>query len=100
MVKNFWIVYLFLVVLAFPGCTSTHQTNSLNKLSNEEVEAYNNDPNNTDKIVCRTETGIGTRLPKRACRFESTIDQRARQDQRALEKVQTTGIQNTRKGGG
>lgn len=98
--KSVLIVYLAGMMLAFFGCTSTRPSGNLNKLTDQEIEAYNNNPMNADKIVCSTETGIGTRLPKRVCRFESSIDKRARQDQQTLDPIQKTGIQNTRKGGG
>ena len=99
-VKSLVFVALFILALAFLGCTSAHQANNLNKLSNEEIEAYNNDPNHTNKIVCKTDADIGSRIPKRVCHMESSIDERARRDQQSLEIIQNRGIQNTRKGGG
>lgn len=98
--KNLLIAFLLITGFAFIGCTSTHQKNNLNDLSSAEIEAYNNNPNNTDKIVCRTETPIGSRLPKRVCHMESTISDRSQQDQRAIEAIQTRGNIGTRKGGG
>ena len=87
--KNLLTVCLVLVAMAFAGCASTaDKTKSLDKLSNAEIEAYNNNPDNTDKIVCRTESDIGSRIPKKVCRMESVIDNRSRQDQRALENIQ------------
>ena len=97
--KSLLIVYLLIVGLAFLGCTSTHQVTGLNKLSNEEIKAYNSDPNNTDKIVCKKETVIGTRVPKRVCRKQSEIDERARQDQRTVERIQSGSTHKTRKDG-
>jgi len=44
MIKSLFIVYLFIMLLAFPGCASARQPNNLNKLSDEEIDAYNNDP--------------------------------------------------------
>jgi hypothetical protein len=99
-VKRLLIVYLLIVSLAFLGCTSTHQVTGFNTLSDEEIEAYNNDPNNTDKIVCKYETAIGTRVPKRICRKQSEIDKRSRQDQRTLDEIQSESTHSTRKGGG
>jgi hypothetical protein len=99
-VKSLLIVYLLIVGLAFLGCTSTHQVTGFNTLSDEEIEAYNSDPNNTDKIVCKYETAIGTRVPKRICRKQSEIDKRSRQDQRTLEEIQSESTHSTRKGGG
>ena len=100
--KNVLIVSVFIVVLNFLGCATTQQANknNLNKLSNEEVEAYNKDPSHTDKIVCKTQQDIGTRIPKRVCHMESSIDVRARRDQQTLEDIQNRGMQNTRPGGG
>ena len=99
-VKSLLIVYLLIVGLAFLGCTSTHQVAGLNTLSDEALEAYNSDPNNTDKIVCKYETAIGTRVPKRVCRKQSDIDERSRQDQRTVEEIQAGATHKTRKGGG
>ncbi len=99
-VKNLLFVYLLVVGLAFFGCTSTHQVTGLNTLSDEEIEAYNSNPNNTDKIVCSNEAQVGTRVPKRVCRKQSEIDERSRQDQRTIEEIQTGATHKTRKGGG
>ena len=96
--KSLLIVYLLVAGLAFLGCTSTHQVNSLNKLSNEEIEAYNSNPNNTDKIVCKNEEYIGTRIPKRVCRMQSSIDERSRQDQRTIEEIQAGATHTTTRG--
>ena len=100
MVKNFLIMYIIIVCLSFLGCTATHHNNSLNKLTNEEIEAYNNDPNNTDKIVCRTESAVGSRIPARSCHMESAIDERARQDQQSLSTIQRTQTIGTMPEGG
>ncbi|MBN1830951.1 MAG: hypothetical protein JW896_02470 [Deltaproteobacteria bacterium] len=98
--KSLFIVYLLIMGLAFLGCTSTRPVGGLNNLSDEDIEAYNSNPNNTDKIVCRNEPQIGTRVPKRVCRKESEIIRRARQDQRTLERIQSDSIHNTCKEGG
>lgn len=98
--KNLVIVFFIISAIAFFGCTQSHQSINLNKMSNEEIEAYNSDPNNSDKIVCRTEQPIGSRIPERICRFESIIDERSRQDQRALENIQKKqGVGTVRDGG-
>ena len=96
--KSLLIVYLLIVGLAFLGCASTHQVTGLNKLSNEEIEAYNSDPNNTDKIVCKNEEYIGSRIPKRVCRMKSSIDERTRRDQRNIEEIQAGATHTTLKG--
>ncbi len=98
--KKLLIASLLIVGLAFHGCTSNRQVTGLSKLSNEEIEAYNSDPNNTDKIVCQIETPIGSRIPKRVCRKASSIDTRTRQDQRTLEEIKAGATHSTRKGGG
>jgi len=97
-VKSLLIVYLLIVGLTFLGCTSTNQVTSLNKLSNEEIEAYNSDPNHTNKIVCKNEESIGTRIPIRVCRMKSSIDERTRQDQRSIEEIQAGATHTTLKG--
>jgi hypothetical protein len=89
-VKNFLFIYFFVFCLTLVGCTTTNKSSSFDKLTNEQIEAYNNDPNNTDKIVCRTETPIGSRVPKRVCRMESVINERARQDQQSVGTIQRT----------
>ena len=85
--KSLFIVFILIVGLAFFGCASTPQVKGLNDFTDEEIEAYNNDPNNIDKIVCREEKQIGTRVPKRVCHKQSTIDKRARQDQGIVQDI-------------
>lgn len=97
--KSLLIAYLLIVGLAFLGCTSTQQVANLSKLSDKEIEAYNSDPNNTDKIVCKNEEYIGTRIPKRVCHMKSSIDERSRQDQRTIEEIQAGATHTTRRGG-
>jgi len=89
MMKNLLILFLLVVVFAYFGCASTQQVNRLNNLTDEQIAAYNSNPKNTDKIVCTKESQIGTRIPKRVCRKESAIAQRARADQQAVEKMQS-----------
>ena len=87
--KNLYFIYFILLSLALTGCASnSNGIKNLNKLSDAEIEAYNNNPDNTDKIVCKTESDIGSRIPKRVCRMESVINHRSRQDQRTLENIQ------------
>jgi hypothetical protein len=74
--------------LALLGCTTTNPATSLNRLSNDEIEAYNNDPSNTDKIICTNEKPTGSRIAKRECYKESYIKRRTQHDQRALKKGQ------------
>jgi hypothetical protein len=100
MVKSLLIVCFIISGLTFFGCNSSHQITSLNKLSKEEIETYNNDPNNTDKIVCIKESPVGTLIPKKICRMQSSIDERKRQDQQNTQQIQTKGVLGTRKGGG
>ena len=71
--KKILIVFVIIAGIAFSGCVTTQQTDSLNKtksledMSAKEIREYNNDPNNYYKIVCTTETRPGTRLAKRVC---------------------------------
>jgi len=96
MMKSLLIMCFIISVLAFPGCTATIQVkNSLDNLSDEEIKAYNSDPNNIDKIVCTIETPIGPRIFKRVCRKESSIDEGRRLDLRTLETIQTGSTHNT-----
>jgi hypothetical protein len=100
MVKSLLIMCFIILSILFFSCTSPHRITSLNKLSKEEIEAYNNDPSNTDKIVCIKESPVGTRIPKKICRMQSTIDERTKKDQQSIQQIQTKGVQGTRKGGG
>ena len=86
--KRLLIGCLLIVGLALLGCATTNQATSLNRISNREIKAYNNDPNNTDKIVCKEETPIGSKIPRRTCRKESLIKRTTRQDRRAIEEIQ------------
>ncbi|MFC1841351.1 hypothetical protein ACFL1N_17430 [Thermodesulfobacteriota bacterium] len=90
MVKKLLIVFLLIAGFAFPGCNSTHKTINLSKLSDKEIKAYNNNPDNTIKIVCRKERSIGTRIPKRICRMQASMDKRSLEDQEALKRIQST----------
>ena len=82
---------LLIVGLALLGCATTNPATSLNSLSNEAIEAYNNDPNNTDKIVCKSEKPIGSLIERRVCRKESIIKDRTRQDRRTVEETYQRG---------
>ena len=98
--KSLLFVFLLMVCFVFLSCASTYPVNGLNSLSDEEIEAYNSNPNNTDKIVCTKEAQIGTRVPKRVCRKQSVMDARARQDQGMTRDIQIHQTIGTRDGGG
>jgi hypothetical protein len=89
MMKNLLILFLLVVGFAYFGCASSQQGNRLNNLTDEQIAAYNSNPKNTDKIVCTKESQIGTLIPKRVCRKESEIAQRAQADQQTVEKIQS-----------
>ena len=78
--KKMLIVLFIVAGLAFSGCVTTSQTDSLNKtksldeMSAKEIREYNNDPNNYYKIVCTTETRPGTRIAKRVCSKQRKTD--------------------------
>jgi hypothetical protein len=99
-VKNLLIPGLLIAGLTLFACTSVHQVNSLDKLTNKEIAAYNSNPNNTDKIVCTNEASIGTRVPKRICRKESSIDDRTQADQQTVRKIQSGVLTRPIKSGG
>lgn len=99
--KNLFFIYLVLLILAAAGCASTSsKTTNLDRLSDAEIEAYNNNPNNSDKIVCRKETIIGSRLPERVCYMESSLRDRSQKDQESLRKIQTGPISKPDANGG
>ena len=68
------------------GCAAAQERARINNMSDEEVEAYNADPNNTDKIICKKEKPTGSNIPRRICRKQSWIDERAAHDQRVIEE--------------
>ncbi len=78
--KKLLIVFFIIAGLAFSGCVTTNQTDSLNKtksldkMSAKEIREYNSDPNNYYKIVCVTETRPGTRIAKRVCSKQPKTD--------------------------
>ncbi len=89
MVKNLLILSLLIAGLTLSACTSARHVKSLDNLTNKEIATYNSNPNNTDKIVCTNEASIGTRVPKRICRKESSIDDRTQTDQQTVRKIQS-----------
>jgi len=91
--KKIFIVFILIAGFVLSGCASTSEADKLSKLSGKEIEAYNSNPDNTDKIVCRNEISTGTRIPKRVCHKQSSIAQRSRQDQDELQKIQSHSIQ-------
>jgi hypothetical protein len=98
MMKNLLILFLLVAGFACFGCASSQQDIRPNNLTDEQIAAYNSDPKNTDKIVCTKESHVGTLIPKRVCRKESEIAQRARADQQTVEKIQSGVITGRPKG--
>ena len=92
-------IYIIIAVLVFLGCVSTNPKININKLSDKEIKTYNSNPNNTNKIVCKKEMPIGSRIPERVCRMESSIDERSRQDQQSLKEIQNRVYDTTKDGG-
>ena len=70
------------------GCAAMQEKTRINNMTDEEVAAYNADPNNTDKIVCRKEKPTGSNIPRRVCRKQSWMDDRTDQDQREIETME------------
>ena len=79
---------LLILGIVTVGCATTKSTNDLNRLSKKEIAAYNANPENTDKIVCKSEKPVGSNIPKRVCHKESKIKDRRFKDQEALKEVQ------------
>ncbi len=79
---------LFMVGLLASACATTDGAINLNTISPEEVAAYNADPNNTDKIICKDEKPIGSSITRRNCYMESSLDDAEREGARAIEEVQ------------
>lgn len=86
---------LLILGIVTVGCTTTKSTNDLNshrrdlnKLSKKEIAAYNANPENTDKIVCKKEKPVGSNIPERVCYSVSRIKDRQARDQQALKTFQ------------
>lgn len=80
---------ILIVGFTLLGCaTTTKPTTSLNDLSNDEIKAYNSDPNNTDRIVCEYKATVGTRIKKKTCYRESAMRKRSQSDQEAIQDLQ------------
>ena len=85
-------IAIFLIsVFVVSGCATTNKRGDLSMLSDKEIEEYNNNPNNTDKIVCEEEKTIGSNIVRRVCRIKSDRDQETRESQRTLENLQRSG---------
>lgn len=94
--KKLMMVFFLVFGFAYLGCASTtDQGNTLNNLTSAQVEAYNSNPENTDKIVCKRVAQVGSRVAKRVCQKESTITQKARSAQQAIDRFKERSIQNT-----
>ncbi len=89
--KNLLILFFIVAGVSFIGCKSAYQGINLNKLSKAEIEAYNNDPTNEDKIVCKNERPIGSHIPKRVCYKESDILKRSQADQQSWKEEVLSG---------
>ena len=87
------VICLLASFLFVIGCEAARQAARMNNMTDEEVEAYNADPNNTDKIVCKKEKPIGSNIPRRVCHKESYLEDRTRQDQRAIDEIQRNTLQ-------
>jgi len=98
----FWCVVV-ISLIALIGCaTGKEQTtkhlkgDNINEFTSSEVRAYNADPKNTDRIVCRKEKPMGSIIPKRVCYRESLIEDRSQKDQRAIVEMQRQPISKQR----
>ncbi len=52
----------------------------------KEIEAYNADPKNEIKIICKKVTPTGSHIPRLMCQTSLQQENRRRQDQRAVEE--------------
>ncbi len=94
--KNITVIFIA-SVLALSGCATWNELIERRKandpydgfdgMTNADIEAYNADPSNTDKIICKKEPPIGSAIPIRTCLFESVIEARSNADQRAVEEI-------------
>ncbi len=82
----------FLTLVFVVGCVPANPNGNLNRLSKKQIEEYNADPANEDKIVCQTIKPIGSNIPQRECSKQSFLDDRSRQDQRAIEEMQRNAL--------
>lgn len=97
--KHIIVACLLIVGFVAAGCATTKSTqdlsriskaDDLSKLSRKEIAAYNANPDNTDKIVCTTEKPVGSHIPQRVCHWDSAMDIRRDQDQRAMKAIQNS----------
>ncbi len=65
-----------------PGSASTQQTPT-----DAEVEAYNARVDPEERIVCRTETPVGSFIPRRVCRLQAQVDSASDQTRTELRRV-------------
>lgn len=92
MVKKLIIIFSIITGFIFSGCSTTPRDSLLkdiNDLSRKEIKAYNSDPNNTKKVVCKKEKPVGSNIPVRVCRMEGSIEDRSLKDQQKLRKIQS-----------
>ena len=59
-----------------------------NRLSKQEIAAYNANPENTYKIVCEKHKPVGSNILKTECYKVSKANERRSQDQDALRRIQ------------
>lgn len=93
----FWCIFV-VGLTALIGCATgkeqatKSQGDNISRFTAAEVKAYNADPRNTDKIVCKKEKPIGSNIPIRVCHRESSIENRTRRDQRTIVEMQRKPI--------
>ena len=98
----FWCVF-FISLTALIGCatgkeqeTKRLKGDNINEFTSAEVRAYNADPKNTDKIVCRKEKPLGSIIPKQVCYKKASMENRTRRDQRTIVEIQRKPIAKKR----
>lgn len=65
-----------------PGSARTQQTPT-----DAEVEAYNARVDPEERIICRTETPVGSFIPRRVCRLQAQVDSTSNQTRTELRRV-------------
>lgn len=65
-----------------PGTAKTQQTPT-----DAEVESYNARVDPDERIICRTETPVGSFIPRRVCRLQAAVDSASDQTRTELRRV-------------
>ena len=91
------VLGFLLVFVSLTGCAKWYELIERRKaaegydefagMSVAQIKAFNADPANDDKIICKKEKATGTNIPERTCRWESMENRRSEEDQRLVNEL-------------